>query len=101
MRPAAARIGTTGDLRSVTICSDGPTNSPSPVRGCRKGFSAGPAWLRRVLGAESFQNIILVKVADADDPATYLHHVASLPVVVLYVVVARRYGFRFFGGIKA
>ena len=42
--------------------------------------TAADKWLRWVYG-EDFQNIALVDVADCDDPAAYLKHVASLPAV--------------------
>src|SRR6476620_3357069 len=37
-------------------CSDGPTNSPSPVRGCHKGsVAAAPPWLRAALRSVAVQ----------------------------------------------
>src|SRR5215470_8769846 len=37
-------------------CSDGPTNSPSPVRGCHKGsVAAAPPWRRGVLRSVAVQ----------------------------------------------
>ncbi len=48
--------------------------------------AAGPAWLRGLFGEESFQNITLVNVADGDDPAAYVDHVAALPALEMLIV---------------
>ena len=39
----------------------------------------GPEWMRDWFGADNFQNIVLVDVADCDDPEKYLGQIASLP----------------------
>ena len=39
----------------------------------------GPAWMRDWFGADNFQDIVLVDLADCDDPEKYLGQVASLP----------------------
>ena len=38
----------------------------------------GPAWMRDWFGADNFQNITLVDVAECDDPEKYLEQVVSL-----------------------
>ncbi len=49
--------------------------------GTYQASPAGPAWLRRLFGEDSFRNVTLVNVADCDDPAAYIEHVAALPAL--------------------
>jgi hypothetical protein len=46
----------------------------------------GPAWLRRVVGESSFQNVVFVNVADCGDPAEYIDYVVNLPALETLVV---------------
>jgi hypothetical protein len=61
------------------------------VGGGYQATVAGPAWLRRLFGEGRFQNIILVNVADCDDPAAYVDHVAALPAIESLVVGGRAF----------
>ncbi len=54
--------------------------------GSYQAAPAGPAWLRRLFGEDSFRNVTLVKVGDCDDPAAYLDQVAGLPAIETLVV---------------
>ncbi len=54
--------------------------------GSYQAVAAGPAWLRRLFGEESFRNVTLVNVADSDDPASYVDHIARLPALETLVV---------------
>jgi hypothetical protein len=54
--------------------------------GSYQASPAGPAWLRRLFGEDSFRNVTLVNVADCDEPAEYLDHVARLPALETLVV---------------
>src|SRR3954469_22377250 len=51
-------------------CSDGPTNSPSPVRGCHRGSAAAePPWLRAVLRSVSLQEDQARPLVSPPEPA--------------------------------
>jgi hypothetical protein len=47
---------------------------------------AGPAWLRRLFGEDSFRNVTQVNVANCDEPSVYIDHVARLPALDILVV---------------
>ncbi len=51
----------------------------------------GPVWMRDWFGADNFQNIVLVDVADCDDPEKYLGQVASLPRLESLVVGSQKF----------
>ena len=42
--------------------------------------TGAPAWMRDWFGADDFQDIVLVDLADCDDPEKYLGQVASAAI---------------------
>lgn len=54
--------------------------------GSYQAVPAGPAWLRRLLGEDAFRHVTLVNVADCEEPAAYLEHLARLPAIETLVV---------------
>ncbi len=54
--------------------------------GSYQAVPAGPAWLRRLFGEDAFRNVTLVNVADCDEPAAYIDHIAALPALETLVV---------------
>jgi hypothetical protein len=50
-----------------------------------------PRWVCRAYNEESLQNVVLVNVADCDDPAAYVDQVASLPRIETLVVDGKRF----------
>ena len=59
--------------------------------GSYKTELGGPAWMRDWFGPDNFQNIVLVDVADCDDPEKYLGQIVSLPCLETLVVGSRNF----------
>ena len=56
-----------------------------------KTESDGPAWIRNWFGAENFQKIVLVDLADCNAPAKYLEQVTALPKLETLVVGGQKF----------
>lgn len=54
--------------------------------GSFKTEADGPVWIRDWFGADNFQNVVLVDLADCDDPEKYLGQITSLPRLETLVV---------------
>ncbi len=59
--------------------------------GSYKTDLGGPKWLRWLFGDENFQNIVLIVLADCDDPEKYLGQIVSLPRLETLVVGSQKF----------
>jgi hypothetical protein len=54
--------------------------------GSYESVAASRTWLRRLFGEDSFQNIVLVNVADCDDPSAFVDHLTELAALEILLV---------------